>query len=163
MRLPVALAATLMLAGTSLATECTLENARYSQTGASWLLKLKPVPDVAPANQIAAFEIELPGSGVALEGAIHVPNGFGSPLWALEGPCGPDSSEICSFLEDFGAPAVYGSYDGKLQFLETERRSAAPEQFLLPGLAVSLWYSNYRLEWDGDAMPGDAFILEGCD
>jgi hypothetical protein len=163
MRLLLALAASLLLTGTPLGAECTLYDARYKQVDAPWWLTFKRVPQFAAANQTAAFYIELPNSDVELEGAVHVPNGFGSPLWTIEGPCAPDSSEICSFLEDYGSPSIYGSYAGKLQFLDIERGSRAPEQLLLPGLAVSLWYSNYREEWADEVSPGDAFVLEGCD
>jgi hypothetical protein len=154
-----------MLAGAPMAAECTLTNARYSQPSAPWTLTFQRVPKYGPANQISAFSLELPNSGVTLAGTAHGSNGFGSPLWSLEGRCAPASTETCSFLMENQSPAIYGIYDGVVRFLDTERGSVAPEQVILPQLAVSLWYSNYReTEWFGDEVsPGDAFVLEGCD
>lgn len=163
MRLLLALALPFLVAGNSLGAECTLYNARYSQPDAPWWLTFKRVPQFAPANQTAAYYIELPNSGVTLEGAVHVPNGFGSPLWTIEGPCGPESAETCGFLEEYEHPSIYGIYAGKVKFLDHERGSPAPEQVILPGLAASLWYSNYRQEWADEISPGDAFVLNGCD
>ncbi len=163
MRALLTLALPLALTTTALAAECTLYNARYTQAESPWVLTFKRVPQFAPANQIAAFYLELPTSGVELDGGVSVPNGFGSPLWSLTGPCGPESQETCSFLDDFANPAAYGFYEGQLQFLDIERGSRAPEQLLLAGLTMNLWYSNYRDEWADGVTPGDAFILQGCD
>lgn len=150
----------------SLGSECTLYNARYKQADAPWWLTFTQVPQFAAPNQTAAFYLELPNSGVTLAGAVHVPNGFGSPLWSISGPCSAEEgAEICSFLAEGSSPAIYGIYDGKVQFMSTERGSAAPEQVILPQLSASLWYSNYRRdEWfDGEVDPGDAFELIGCE
>lgn len=145
--------------------ECTLFNARYKQADAPWWLTFTQVPQFAAPNQTAAFYLELPNSGVTLDGAVHLPNGFGSSLWSISGPCSvEEGAETCAFLDEASHPAIYGIYDGKVQFLSAERGSTAPEQVILPQLAVSLWYSNYRQdEWSGDEFePGDAFELIGC-
>ena len=165
MRLAGGLVFSLILAGTVSAAECTLTNARYTQPDAPWSLTFQRVPKYGAANQIAAFSLELPNSGVTLDGAVHGSNGFGSPLWSIEGRCAPEAQEICSFLMENQSPAIYGIYHDKVKFLDTERGSVAPEQIILPQLAVSLWYSNYReTEWFGDEVsPGDAFVLEGCE
>lgn len=163
MRPALTLCLPILMCSTSLAAECTLYNARYTQAESAWVLTFKRVPQFAAANQTAAFFLELPSSGVELDGGVSVPNGFGSPLWSVIGSCGPDSADICTFPDGGEHPSVYGLYDGKLQFLEIERGSRAPDQLLLPGLAVSLWYSNYREEWADEVAPADAFVLEGCD
>lgn len=153
------------LAAPSLAAECTLYNARYKQADAAWWLTFTQVPQFAPANQTAAFYLELPNSGVTLDGAVSIPNGFGSPLWSITGPCSAaDGAETCTFLDEFSMPSIYGVYEGKVRFLSPERGSVAPGQVVLPQLAASLWYSNFRQdEWDGEAEPGDAFDLIGCE
>lgn len=148
------------------AAECTLYNARYKQPDAPWWLTFTQVPQFGAPNQTAAFYIEMPNSGVVLDGGVSVPNGFGSPLWSISGPCSAEEgADTCSFLNEGANPAIYGIYDGKVTFLSSERGSVAPEQVILPQLAASLWYSNYRQdEWlDGDVSPGDAFELIGCD
>jgi hypothetical protein len=59
---------------------------------------------------------------------------------------------------------MYGEYDGAVRFLRYEEGAPAPEQVILPQLASSLWYSNYRgTEWMDGIEIGDAFMLEGCD
>lgn len=163
----------LVLSSTAVpAAECTLSNARYKQPDAPWWLTFKRVPQFAAPNQVAAFYLELPNSDVTMEGSVHVPNGFGSPLWGIEGPCspppeggeGPKTVELCGFLEDYQYPAMYGEYDGVVRFLRYEEGAPAPEQVILPQLASSLWYSNYRgTEWMDGIEIGDAFMLEGCD
>lgn len=164
MRIVLAFALLAFGGSASLSAECTLYNARYKQADAPWGLTFTQVPQFAAANQTAAFYIELPNSGVTLDGRVSVPNGFGSPLWSVSGPCSSDSTDMCDFLEDSASPAIYGVYDGVVRFLNSERGSVAPDQVILPQLAVSLWYSNYRQdEWDGDVSPGDAFILVGCE
>ncbi len=164
MRLMLALALPALLCGPVIGAECTLYNARYIQDNSPWVLTFKRVPQFAAPNQTAAFYLELPTSGVELDGGVSVPNGFGSPLWSVSGACGPEGNGICTFPNDGESPSIYGEYDWKLQFLDIERGSKAPEQLLLPGLAVNLWYSNYRNEeWIDEVNPGDAFILEGCD
>lgn len=164
MRLPLVAVLFVALAVPTPADECTLYNARYKQPDAPWWLTFTRVPEFAAPNQSAAFYIELPNSGVTLQGRVTVPNGFGSPLWSIDGPCKAEQgAETCSFLDDTANPGIYGIYKGKVQFLSVERGSAAPEQVILPQLAVSLWYSSYRQdEWDGEVSPGDAFELVGC-
>ncbi|MBJ3783233.1 hypothetical protein [Devosia sediminis] len=165
MRLPLIIALSLAVVLPSTAGECTLYNARYKQPDAPWWLTFTQVPQFGAPNQTAAFYIELPNSGVTIDGGVSVPNGFGAPLWSISGPCsGEEGAETCTFLTEDSNPSIYGIYDGKVTFLSSERGSAAPEQVILPQLSVSLWYSSYRQdEWDGDVSPGDAFELVGCD
>lgn len=165
------LAVLLLSATAAQAADCTLINARYKQPDAPWWITFKRVPQFAPANEMAAFYLELPNSGVEMNGGVAIPNGFGSPLWSIKGPCTPPefaeegaAVEMCGFLDDNQYPAIYGEYDGKVRFLDTEAGAAAPEQIILPSLAVSLWYSNYRqTEWMDSVDIGDAFTLVGCD
>jgi hypothetical protein len=164
MRLLYSLVLSIALAGTPHADECSLDNARYKQPDAAWWLTFVRVPQFAAPNQTAAFYIELPNSDVKLEGEVHVPNGFGAPLWSLDGPCRAGSIERCRFLEENQNPAIYGVYDGVVRFLEGGRGAKAPDQIILPQLSESLWYSRYReTEWADDLSPGDAFLLDGCD
>lgn len=154
--------AIVLLGGSAQAAECTISNARYEHDQAAWWLSFKPVPKFSAPNQTAAFIIEMPNSNVRLEGAIHRPNGFGSPLWSISGPCAEDSTESCSFVE--GNPAAYGSYDSKVGWFDDALGAKAPDQFILPQLAMSLWYSMYRgMEFEPDRNEGDVFTLVGCD
>ena len=151
-----------LLGGVAQAAECTISNARYEHDQAAWYLSFKPVPKFAAPNQMAAFIIEMPNSGVTLEGAVHRPNGFGSPLWSIEGKCAEDSAESCTFLE--GNPAAYGNYGGKDDWFDDTPGARAPDQLILPQLAMSLWYSMYRgTEFTSDGDEGDVFTLAGCD
>jgi hypothetical protein len=157
-----AVLAFLLLTGAAQAAECTISNARYEHDQAAWYLSFKPVPKFVAPNQTAAFIIEIPNSNVTLEGAVHRPNGFGSPLWSIKGPCAEDSAESCTFVE--GSPAAYGNYGGKVGWFDDGAGAKAPEQLILPQLAVSLWYSMYRgAEFMPDANEGDVFTLAGCD
>ncbi|MGB3337176.1 MAG: hypothetical protein WBA73_08365 [Devosia sp.] len=154
--------AALLLTGATQAAECTISNARYENDKAAWWLSFKPVPRSAMSNQTASFIIELPTSGEILEGSIHRPNGFGSPLWSISGPCQSDSTDTCTFVEG-ESNAMYGNYDGIVTWLDDKRGAAAPGQVILPRLAASLWYSMYRQdEFDG-TEGGDVFTLTGCD
>ncbi|MBE7732526.1 hypothetical protein [Devosia faecipullorum] len=163
MRVWLAFSLTLLLGGSGLAEECTLHNARYKQPDAPWYLTFQRVPQIAAANQIAAFYLEMPNSGVTLNGAVHVPNGFGAPIWSISGVCGPGTSEICAFPDEDRHSPIYGLYDGKVRFLDSEPGSNAPEQLIVPDLAASIWYSQYRNdEWFDAVSPGDAFMLDGC-
>lgn len=164
MRFVLAFAVSLAIGGVGFAAECTLYNARYKQPDAPWWLTFQRVPQFAAANQTASFYIEIPNSDLVLDGGVHTPNGFGAPLWTISGRCSPDSVEMCSFVEEAENPSIYGVYDGVVRFLDTERGSVAPDQLILPQLAVSLWYSQYRnSEWFDEVSPGDAFLLEGCE
>jgi len=155
--------AMVLLSGASQAAECTISNARYEHDQAAWYLSFKPVPKFVAPNQTVAFIIEMPNSNVTLEGAIHRPNGFGSPLWSIEGPCSEESTETCSFIEGDN-PAAYGNYGGKVDWLDDAAGARAPDQIILPELSVSLWYSMYRgMEFMPDANEGDVFTLTGCD
>lgn len=157
------LLAALLLTGAAQAGECTILNARYEHDQAAWWLSFKPVPRFAATNQTAAFIIEMPNSSVTMEGGIHRPNGFGSPLWTIKGPCSEESTETCSFVED-GNPAAYGNYGGKVGWFDDTAGAKAPDQLILPQLAVSLWYSMYReMEFEPDMGAGDVFTLTGCE
>lgn len=152
----------LLLTGMAQAAECTVSNARYKNDGIAWWLSFKPVPQFAASNQTAAFIIEMPNSGVTLEGAVHHPNGFGSPLWSISGPCQVADTTICTFVEG-DSTAIYGNYGGKVGWLDDARGAKAPDQVILPRLAASIWYSMYRQdEFDG-ADGADVFTLTGCD
>ena len=161
--LKMTMLAALLLTGAAHAGECTISNARYKHDQAAWWLSFKPVPQFAAINQTAAFIIEMPNSGVTLEGAVHQPNGFGSPLWSINGPCMADGVETCGFVEGEHT-AMYGNYGGAVDWLDDKRGAAAPQQVILPRLAVSLWYSLYReVEFEPDMDAGDVFTLTGCD
>lgn len=156
------LLAALLMSGAAQASECTISNARYEHDQAAWYLSFKPVPKFVAPNQTVAFIIEMPNSGVVLEGAVHRPNGFGSPLWSISGPCSEESTNTCTFVE--GSPAAYGNYGGKVDWLDDAQGAKAPDQLILPQLAVSLWYSQYRgMEFEQDNDEGDVFTLVGCD
>lgn len=155
---------TALTPGLAFGAECTISNARYEHDQAAWYLSFKPVPKFVAPNQTAAFIIEMPNSDVTLEGAIHRPNGFGSPLWSISGPCSEGSTETCSFVTEGSNPAAYGNYGGKVDWFDDTPGAKAPDQFILPQLAVSLWYSSYRaMEFVPDANEGDVFTLTGCD
>lgn len=156
--------ALLLLTGAAQAAECTISNARYEHDQAAWYLSFKPVPRFVATNQTVAFIIEMPNSNVTLEGAIHRPNGFGSPLWTIQGPCSETSTDSCAFVNEGSNPAAYGNYGGKVDWLDDTKGAKAPDQVILPELAVSLWYSMYReMEFQPDAGEGDVFTLTGCD
>lgn len=158
-----AVLAILLSTGGAHAADCTISNARYEHGQAAWWLSFKPVPRISAPNQTAAFIIELPNSDVTLEGAIHRPNGFGSPLWSISGPCSAESAETCNFVES-QTNAAYGNYAGKVSWIDDQSGAKAPDQVILPGLAASLWYSNYRgMEFGQDGDEGDVFTLTGCE
>ena len=73
----------LLLTGATQAADCTLTHARYKQPDAPWWLTFKRVPQFAAPNQMAAFYLELPNSGVEMQGGVSIPNGFVSPLWSI--------------------------------------------------------------------------------
>lgn len=153
-----------MMPVAAVGADCTTSNARYEHDQAAWYLSFKPVPRFSAPNQTTAFIIEMPNSDVALEGAVHRPNGFGSPLWSISGPCSEESTETCSFVTEGSNPAAYGNYGGKVDWFDDARGAKAPDQLILPQLAVSLWYSMYRgAEFEPDMDAGDVFTLTGCD
>lgn len=153
----------LLLTGAAQAADCTITNARYEQENMAWWLSFKPVPRSSAVNQTAAFIIELPNSGVTLEGAVHRPNGFSSPLWSISGPCKVDDTKTCTFVEGDNT-AMYGNYDGSVDWFDDTRGAKAPQQVILPRLAASLWYSMYREdEFMPDVKSSDAFTLTGCE
>jgi hypothetical protein len=156
--------ATLLLVSAAQAAECSITNARYEHDQAAWWLSFKPVPRISAPNQTTAFIIELPNAQVTLEGAIHRPNGFGSPLWTISGPCSEESTDTCTFVNEGSNPAAYGNYGGKVDWFDDSAGAKAPDQLILPELAVSLWYSMYRgTEFDVDGDVGDVFTLNGCE
>ena len=149
------LLAVLLLTGTAQAAECTISNARYENDELAWWLSFKPVPRIAAPNQTVAFIIELP---------VHQPNGFGSPLWSISGPCKVDDMQTCSFVEG-DHTAMYGNYGGSVTWIDDQRGAKAPDQVILPRLAASLWYSLYRQDefTNEDGGASDVFTLTGCD
>lgn len=153
---------TLLLTGSASGAECTISTARYENDALAWFLSFKPVPKFSDTNQTAAFIIELPNQGVTLEGAVHRPMGFGSPLWSISGPCDADSADTCTFVEG-DATAAYGNYSGRVDWLDDARGAKAPDQLILPRLASSLWYSAYREDFEEDGQSSDVFTLTGCD
>lgn len=145
--------------------ECTLENARYNQPDSGWTLQFNPVPVDSAPNQIAAFELDMPASRLTLVGGIFVPNGFGSPLYRVDGPCSQSSGATCGFVED-DAVAVYTNGSDGIEMLDVAegRAGSAPQQILLPKLAAGMWYSMYReTEFADQLNPTDVFTLVGCD
>lgn len=152
----------LSLATAAQAADCTIENARYEQGASDWVLTFRPVPQASAANQTAAFTIDLPASKLALDGAVHRPNGFGSPLWSIAGPCSVAKSDTCTFVEGDGT-AIYGNGADGVAWFDDSPGAAAPRQVILPRLAASMWYSMYRDTAFGDGDPGDVFTLVGCD
>lgn len=158
----IAMLVVAMVPAGAAAAECTIENARYKQAEGSWSLTFKPVPQMAAPNQTAAFIIELPNSGLTLEGAVHRPNGFGAALYSISGPCAEGSTERCGFIESGGA-TIYASYADGLAMLDDQAGAAAPEQLLLPELGQSIWYSSYRsTEFESESDKDDVFTLVGC-
>ena len=156
--------AVLLLTGVSQAAGCTISNARYENDELAWWLSFKPVPRISAPNQTLAFIIELANSGVTLEGAVHHPNGFGSPLWSISGPCKVDDTQTCTFVEG-DHTAMYGNYGGSVAWIDDQRGAKAPDQVILPRLAASLWYSMYRQDefTTDDGSASDVFTLTGCD
>ncbi|WP_417309476.1 hypothetical protein [Devosia sp.] len=153
-------------ASTASAAECQMAKAVYGQAGSNWTLQFTPIPRDAAANQVAAFTVELPNSGDALVGAVHVPNGFGSSSgWIDEPACTAsadevrDDPEVCALWH-----ATVYALDGEvLGQLPQDDSVPAPAQILLPEFAEAVWYSLRRdAEWAGDQAPGDAFTFARC-
>ena len=153
-----------MLPTMALGAECTLANAHYSNETMGLSLRFRPLPDVVMGNQTLAFDLVLDKAKVTIAGSVYRPNGFGAPLWSIEGPCDSGSAETCGFVE--GEPTgVYANYDGEVRWIRDEEPEVpAPRQIILPSLAVSLWYSSYRnTAFVDDVDAGDVFTLTGCE
>lgn len=142
------------------AAECTFETARYTQTD-GWTVQFQPVPRDSSSSQTASFILTL-RAGVKLTGGVAWPNGYSTPLWFMEGPCRPESEDICRFTEDASITA-YVLTDAGIERLPNEMTGPPPRQILLPRLGSSIWYSFYRdSEFEGDADPGDVLTFDDC-
>jgi hypothetical protein len=143
----------------SLAAPCPFDHAIYGND-AGWTLRFLPPGEDAAANQSAAFVLKL-RSGVEVDGAIYWPNGYGAPVYTLDGPCSAQAdAERCEFLENGGATPYVLTEDG-IDRIPEAMDGAAPRQLLLPDLASSFWYSSHR-EAEFDTDPGDVLTLSGC-
>lgn len=143
------------------AAECRFENAIYSQSDSGWMLSFHRVSRDGAANQTAAFTIDL-ASGSRLKGGVYWPNGYSTPTYLLEGPCGPGDTESCGFIEGDN-PTVYVLAESGIERMPEAMDGPAPRQVLLPGLAAALWYSDYRDgEFAAEMDPGEVFALSGC-
>lgn len=147
--------------GLAQAATCTIENGRYGQPSSAWQLQLKPVPHDAAANQTMAFTLHMPLSGADLTGSVFRPNGYGSALVIVEGPCASGDTETCQFIED---QTLYANTDAGIVMIDDDAGAAAPRQLLIPKLAATLWYSFYRgTEFVDGVDPVDVFTLDGCE
>lgn len=159
----VAMVVALALAGPVQAAECRLAAAEYTQQGSNWTLRFAPVPRTAAANQVAAFTLGLPNSGEMLEGAVHIPNGYGAAWGTLSLDCPEDAAE-----EDYEAcvvwnDVIYASGAAGLGELPHSDADPAPQQILFPKLASTIWYSLRRdAEWTDEQVPSDVFDFAGC-
>jgi hypothetical protein len=101
-------------------------------------------------------------SGVEVDGGVYWPNGYGAPVYVLDGPCSaePDETERCGFLESGGA-TPYVLTEAGIERIPEAMDGAAPRQLLLPELASSIWYSAHR-QAEFDVDPGDVLTLSGC-
>lgn len=153
--------ALILTPGLAQAATCTIENGRYSQASSGWTLQLMPVPADAAANQTMAFSLAMPLSGITLTGAVFRPNGYGSALVMVDGPCGGDSTETCPFIED---QTLYANTDAGMAMIDDEAGAPAPRQLLIPNLSATIWYSLHReTEFPDGVDPSDVFTLEGCE
>ena len=146
--------------GLAAAAECPFESAIYDQPDSAWKLRFMPRSRGAPANQSARFVLRLT-SGIELEGAVYWPNGYGAPIYLLEGPCsGAADAETCAFVQD-GSATPYVLTDDGIARIPFDMDGPAPRQLLLPQLAISLWYSLHR-NAEFVSEPGEVFTLTGC-
>lgn len=163
MRLLMAVTMTLALGGQAMAANCPLHETLYRQPGNEWVLKFFPVPRDGAANQISAFEIYSPGDpATVLEGAIHIPNGFGQPLGSITLDCEAET-ECTPFWEG----TVYALVDGGIAEFPWDPdlprdAQVAPEQVLLPQFASNVWYSLLRESYFADAGILDTFTFLRC-
>jgi len=148
------------LASAQPAPECRFDRAIYSQPDSDWVLRFARLPRDSAANQSARFLLHLT-SGTVLEGAVYWPNGYGAPIYLLEGPCsGAADAETCAFVQD-GSATPYVLTDDGIARIPSDMDGPAPRQLLLPQLAISLWYSLHR-NAEFVSEPGDVFTLTGC-
>jgi len=139
---------------------CRFDRAVYAQPDSAWTLRFARVPRDAAANQSARFILHLT-SGIEMEGAVYWPNGYGAPIYLLDGPCSAlPGAEACTFLRE-GSATPYILGESGIEPIPFAMEGPAPGQLLLPRLAVSLWYSQHR-NAEFAAEPGDVFTLAGC-
>lgn len=127
-------------------------------------LRFSGLPHDGAANQIAAFSIGIEGVATRLDGAIHIPNGFGQPHGSVGLDCTGAEGEECGFWE--GVMYALGS-DGIIEYpYDADLGLAAqmaPQQLLLPEFAVNVWYSMMRGEaFEGERNVLDTFTLAAC-
>ena len=169
-----AMAAGLMLAmaGPAAAIECPVSHALYHQDGGGkWTMQFRPLPEDAPANQVAAFEIVMPGTPrTVLDGGIYIPNGYGQ-TW---GDLRLDPADTSG--EPFWDGVVYALVDGKIDEFPSDTGNTgyepiSPQQVLLPKFGSTVWYSGLRDKEFAErdyAIPTletftlDAFTLATC-
>lgn len=163
MRSMMAVALILGMTAQAAAIECPITHALYGQEGSDWSLRFMPVPDDGAANQIAAFEITMPGAPeTVFDGGIYIPNGFGQP----RGEIRLDPEENSS--EPFWAGVVYALIDGTIAEFPWDPEQArdaivSPQQILLPQFASSVWYSMLRESaFADDRTVLDTFVLRTC-
>lgn len=138
MRSMMAAALVLAMAGQAAAIECPLTHARYEQGGTGWVLRFMPVPHDAAVNQIAAFEITLPGApATVLGGAVYIANGYGQAWGIVTQAAGNET-------EPFWEGVVYSLGATGIEELPHEAGQMAPQQILLPQFSSTVWYSMLR-------------------
>lgn len=164
MRLMTATALVLAMGGQAAAIECPVSHAIYEQPGGQVVLRFSVVPPAAPANQIAYFSLRIDGVDGRLDGAIHVPNGYGQPTGSIGLDCHGAGDASCWLWEG----VVYALGDsGIVEYpwdpdLPVDQQMA-PQQLLLPELAPTLWYSKLReTAFAGDRQVLDTFTLAAC-
>ncbi len=156
--------AAVLCAGPALAIECPIPHAIYEQPGGEVSLRFSALPRDAAANQIAAFDIAIKGVEARLQGAIHIPNGFGQPGGSVGLDCTGVDGEQCRFWEG----VVYALGPGGIEEYPHDAEIAleaqmAPHQVLLPQFAVNVWYSLLRQEAFADERNVlDTFTLAAC-
>jgi hypothetical protein len=150
--------------GPALAIECPIQHAIYEQPGGQVTLRFSGLPRDGAANQIAAFTVKIDGVTARLDGAIHIPNGFGQPHGSVGLDCTGAEGEECGFWE--GVMYALGP-DGIIEYpYDADLGLAAqmaPQQLLLPEFAVEIWYSMLRGEaFAGERNVLDTFTLAAC-
>lgn len=163
MRSMMVAALVLAMAGQAAAIECPVSHALYEQKGSGWSLRFMPVPPDGAANQIAAFEIMMPGAPqTVFDGGIYISNGFGQP----HGDVRLDPEENSS--EPFWEGVVYALVDGGITEFpwdpeKPDQEAISPQQILLPQFGASVWYSALRQSaFADDKVVLDTFTLATC-
>jgi hypothetical protein len=164
MRSMMAVVLVLATMGQAAAIECPISHALYQQPDNGWSLRFMPVPEDGAPNQIAAFEITMPGAPeTVLDGAIYIPNGFGQP----HGFVTLDPEEN-SDADPFWEGVVYALIDGGIAEFphddaEPRVETMSPQQILLPQFGASVWYSMLRESaFADDQTVFDTFALATC-